>query len=138
MLKRIVIGAILAAAFIAGTATTALARTGNGPVWIGDDWGHLNGTITWYARGVNHGGMGVSGNLMDSRPSDGRFVYVDGRVSGYGYTRLWNNYEGGQNPVYGNKVVYDPAATYVTYGWVRVCANHPLTDPCQEEYNRRS
>lgn len=136
--KRATAVIVLAAAFALGAGATAAARIGSGSFWIGDDWGYLDGYVTFYAAGTNHGGMGISGNLRDLKPTDGRFVYADAKVHGYSYTRLWNNYEGGQNPVYGNRVVYDPATTRVSYGWAKVCANHPLTDPCVAERHDRS
>ena len=133
--RRVVAVTVLAGAFILGTAASAFAITGNGPVSISTTGASFSGNIYWYANGVNHGGMDVYGNLKDTL-ADSNSVYMKGRVSGYSYTTLWNNYNGAGSTVYGDKVVYDPQATMVSYGYISVCRNGIL-DNCYEQYEHR-
>ncbi|WP_409471462.1 hypothetical protein [Streptomyces sp. HC307] len=129
--------ASLAAAVVVGGASAAIARDGNGSIWVGNTYAHISGSIYWWPSGSNHGGMEVSGYLYDDEP-DSNSVKVQGKVSGYSYTTLWTNSNGNGTRVWGDKVVYDPAALYVTTGSVQTCRyNSWGTDQCTSEYMTR-
>lgn len=129
--------AVMAALFVGGVASAAYARVGNGPIWVGNTYAHIDGSVYWYPQGVNHGGMGVSGYLYDDE-ADSNSVKVNGKVAGYGYTTLWTNSNGNGSRVYGSKVVYDPQATIVSNGYVQTCRyNSWGTDKCTSEYMTR-
>jgi hypothetical protein len=139
--KRIIGAVALGGLFAIGIAGSAMARSGPGPVVVSNAYVKFDGSIGWYPNGVNHGGMRVHGLLYDTS-CDGNTVYLNGKVSGYGYTRLWDKRDGcgsapgGTPSNYGDKVVFDGAATKVNYGWIKVCRDD-LVDDCKEEYNTR-
>lgn len=112
--------ALMAAVFVGGVASAAYARSGNGPIWVGNTYAHIDGSVYWYPQGTNHGGMRVYGNLYDDE-ADSNSVKVNGRVAGYSYTILWTNSNGNGSYVYGDKVVYDPQATISYSGDVQTC-----------------
>lgn len=127
----------LVALFIAGIASSAIARSGNGPIWVGNTYAHIDGSVYWYPRGTAHGGMRVYGYLYDDE-ADSNSVKVNGKVAGYGYTTLWTNSGGNGSRVYGDREVYDPQATYVSTGYVQTCRyNSWGTDQCTSEYMSR-
>jgi hypothetical protein len=136
-LRRSAVVTIFVGLFVAAIAGDALARTGNGSVWVGNSYVNFNGSVYWWPNGSNHGGMEVYGNLNDTS-CDSNSVRVYAKVSGYGYTMLWSNSNGCGSSVYGDKVVYDPQATQVDDGWIKVCRyNSWGTDKCTEEYQHR-
>jgi hypothetical protein len=135
--KSVGVVVAIVALFIGGIATAAFARQGNGPIWVGNTWAHIDGSVYWYPNGNNHGGMRVYGSLYDDEV-DSNSVKVNGKVSGYGYTTLWTNSGGSGTSRYGDKVVYDPQATQVNYGDVQTCRyNSWGTDKCTSEYMSR-
>ncbi|MFF0441311.1 hypothetical protein ACFYST_18590 [Kitasatospora sp. NPDC004614] len=98
---------------------------------------NLDGNVYWWASGSNHGGMEVSGNLNDTSADDNS-VKAEAKVSGYGYTQIGTNSGGSGTSVWVDRVVYDPQATYVTYGYVQTCRfNGWGTDNCTFEYMSR-
>ncbi|WP_329118178.1 hypothetical protein [Streptomyces sp. NBC_01465] len=134
--RRIAVGA-LTTAVVLGGASAALARNGNGSIWVGNTYAHISGSVYWNPKGTDHGGMEVYGNLYDDE-ADGNSAKLEGKVSGYGYTTLWRASGGNGTHVYGDKVVYDPAALYVNDGYVQTCRyNSWGVDKCTSEYMSR-
>lgn len=137
-MRRSLAVAGLAAALVGGAAASASAITGNGAVWVGNTYAYFDGHVYWNPSGTNHGGMEVYGYLHDAE-ADSNSAKVQGKVSGYSYTTLWTDSNGNGTSVYGDKVVYDPQATYVTYGYIQTCRyNSWGTDKCTSEYQSRS
>ncbi|MET9294006.1 hypothetical protein [Streptomyces sp. NPDC003077] len=130
----------LAAAVVVGGATAAMARSGNGGINVGNSYGHIQGSVYWHPKSNGkypYGGMQVSGNLYDTA-ADSNSVKVQGKVSGYSYTTLWENSDGSGSKKYGSKVVYDPAALWVRDGSVQFCRfNGWGTDKCTSEFMKR-
>ncbi|MFI5529182.1 hypothetical protein ACIA8O_11630 [Kitasatospora sp. NPDC051853] len=127
----------LTGALLAGVATAAVARSGNGYIWVGTSTQNLEGNVTWWAKGSNHGGMQVSGTLSDTA-ADSNSVKALAKVSGYSYSTIGSTSGGSGATVWVDRVVYDPQATWVTYGWVQTCRyNSWGTDSCATEYMTR-
>lgn len=135
--RRAAVVAVLAGAFVAGTAASAFAITGSGSTGPLSTTGAslTSGYIYWNPNGVNHGAMEVSGYLNDTK-GDSNSVYMKGKVEGYSYTTLWNNYNGHGTSVWGDYYVYDPQATESTYGNIGVCRNG-ITDNCTTQSETR-
>lgn len=127
---------VMTTVVVGGTALSAYARTGNGPITVQNSDVEYSGQVYWYPNGDNHGGMGLTGRLYD-RNANGDPVYLNAQVSGYGFTRIATNSNGKGTYVTVNKVVYDPQATRVDNGKVRACNSDAFGDTCAEEYNRR-
>lgn len=134
--NRAVSTALLAAVVVGGTAVSAMARNGNGPITVQNSDVEYSGSVYWYPRGSNNGGMGLSGRLYD-RNANGDSVYLNAQVSGYGFARVATNTSGKGTSVAVNKVIYDPQAVLVDNGKVRACNSDFLGDTCAEEYNTR-
>ncbi|MFJ4679532.1 hypothetical protein [Kitasatospora sp. NPDC088783] len=104
---------------------------------MGTSTQNLSGSIYWWPSGSNHGGMEVSGTLSDTS-ADSNSVKALAKVSGYGYTTIGDDSSGSGTSVWVDRVIYDPQATYVTYGWVQTCRyNSWGTDSCATEYMSR-
>ncbi len=130
----------LSGILLAVTATSAFARYGNGNFAVSNENVNYAGYVKWnpnaQTSGSGHGGMVVSGNLYDTKAD--HWVYASAKVSGYGYTRLKENHNGNGTSVYDAPTeIYDPAATYVTYGYVKACQDDAFADTCSSEYMHR-
>lgn len=131
----------LVALLILGTAAVAFARWGEGPISISNENVTYDGRVDWnpnaQTAGYGHGGMVVRGYLKDTH-CNGHWVYVSAKVEGYGYARLKENHEGCGDRVWDAATeVYDPAATWVTNGYVKACQDDSWSDTCTEEFMHR-
>lgn len=129
--RNAAVSALLATSVAAAGAGAAWAAVGQGTTWPytltapGVQFGPA--TSTFYAQGVNHGGMSYIGTLKDSS-NDAYGVKVQAKVSGYGYGGVVTVKNGSVSV---SKYAYDPAALYVTYGWVQACVDKGiLPDSC--------
>lgn len=100
--KKIAAVAVMAGLFVVGAAGSAMSRTGNGALYVGNEYAAFDGSVYWYPKGSNYGGMRVYGNLKDLK-ADSNSVKVNGKVAGYSYTTLWTNSKGAGSSVYGDK-----------------------------------
>lgn len=135
--RRIAIVAVLAAAFVAGTAVSAYAITGDGSTGAISTTGasFTSGYIYWWPSGVNHGAMEVQGNLSDTL-GDSDSVYIKAQVEGYGYATLWNNKNGHGTTVTGDYYAYDYQSIETDYGTIGVCRNG-IIDNCSYQSESR-
>ncbi|MEU9706507.1 hypothetical protein [Streptomyces sp. NPDC047981] len=84
------------------------------------------GKYTWEPRGHNHGGFHFDVTLKDDEVADGHNVYLESKVQGYSWSRLYGVQ---RKTVKLKKVVYDGAAQYTDDVWLRACRDRGSLRP---------
>ncbi|MEU9862041.1 hypothetical protein AB0D99_14275 [Streptomyces sp. NPDC047971] len=84
------------------------------------------GTYKWEPKGQNHGGFHFRLSLKDADPADGHNVYVESKVEGYSWSRLYGKQK---KTVQLDKVIYDGAAQYTNEAWIRACRDRGSLRP---------
>lgn len=84
------------------------------------------GKYKWEPKGQNHGGFHFNVTLKDDEATDGHNVYVETKVEGYSWSRLYGVQ---RKTVTLDKVIYDGAAQYTQNAWLRVCRDRGSLRP---------
>ncbi|MFF9013068.1 hypothetical protein ACF09C_08890 [Streptomyces sp. NPDC014870] len=84
------------------------------------------GDYKWEPRGQNHGGFHFKLTLTDADPADGHNVYVETKVEGYSWSRIYGVQ---RKSVRLDKVIYDGAAQYTNEAWLRACRDRGSLRP---------
>ncbi|MGW2015933.1 hypothetical protein [Streptomyces sp. NPDC001927] len=92
------------------------------------------GEYTWEPRGQNHGGFHFDVKLKDDEATDGHNVYLETKVEGYSWSRLYGVQ---RKTVTLKKVIYDGAAQYTNEAWIRACRDRGSLRPdnCADTLN---
>ncbi|MEU9994776.1 hypothetical protein [Streptomyces sp. NPDC050848] len=120
-------------------ATVAVAAglfLGGAGVAVADGWHDLptmtthgvvaNGKYKWEPKGQNRGGFHFDVKLRDNEATDGHNVYVETKVEGYSWSRLYGVQ---RKTVTLKKVIYDGAAQYTKEAWIRACRDRGSLRP---------
>ncbi|MFE5633580.1 hypothetical protein [Streptomyces sp. NPDC056470] len=101
-----------------------------------DDEGVVaTGKYKWEPRGQNHGGFHFEVKLKDDENNDGHNVYVESKVEGYSWSRLYGVQ---RKTVDLKKVIYDGAAQVTSEAWIRACRDRGSLRPdnCSDTVHR--
>ncbi|MEU6984129.1 hypothetical protein ABZ946_11955 [Streptomyces sp. NPDC046324] len=124
-MRKLMTAAVAAGLFLGGAG-----------VAVADGWHKLphmetqgliaDGSYKWEPRGENHGGFHFKVSLEDADPLDGHNVYVESKVEGYSWSRL---YGAQRKTVTLDKVIYDGAAQITSEAWIRACRDRGSLRP---------
>ncbi|MFF5934872.1 hypothetical protein [Streptomyces sp. NPDC012508] len=84
------------------------------------------GKYKWEPRGQNHGGFHFDVKLTDDEDNDGHNVYLESKVEGYSWSRLYGVQ---RKTVTLKKVIYDGAAQITSEAWIRACRDRGSLRP---------
>ncbi|MFD9032083.1 hypothetical protein ACFVZW_13165 [Streptomyces sp. NPDC059567] len=124
-MRKLATVAVAAGLFLGGAGAAAADGWHNLPRM--DTRGVIaTGKYKWELRGQNHGGFNFEVKLKDDDATDGHNVYVESKVEGYSWSRLYGTQ---RKTVTLKKVIYDGAAQYTNEAWLRVCRDRGSLRP---------